>query len=157
MPDRPDHRGTNLFELSPSQWPISVASAGLALVFLLALVFPLAGQWAIHEVTAPANWGYQELHSLLEGLGGFISLGLAGLLALRAGTEAGSGQLWRWVAFGLATMGLFDALHATVQPGQSFVWLHTLAAVSGGLFFALGFLPEPLLRRPIWRKLPYLL
>ncbi|HKJ87765.1 MAG TPA: diguanylate cyclase, partial [Gammaproteobacteria bacterium] len=116
--------------------------AGLVLLLLLALVAPMAGQWLIKAMSPEAVLAEEDIHSLLEGIGAFISLGLASLLFMRMEFEEVP-RTGRGVACGLATMGLFDTFHAAVAPGQDFVWMHTLASLSGGLFFALAFVPVP--------------
>ncbi len=47
-----------------------------------------------------------------------------------------------WVAASLLGMGILDGFHASVKPGNEFVWLHSLAVFVGGVTFALVLLPE---------------
>jgi len=128
---------------------------GLILLLGAALVLPLAGL-AVLEALAPATrWVSEPVHAVVEGIDGFIAVSLAGLLLLRMRLEPGQQRHpWLWVACGLLTTGLFDAFHAAAPPGQNFVWLHSLAAFSGGLLFSLVLLPPRIARIPALRHLP---
>ena len=39
-------------------------------------------------------------------------------------------------------MSLLDGLHAAVTPGETFVWLHSIATFAGGVLFASCWLPQ---------------
>ena len=65
-----------------------------------------------------------------------MAVGLATMLLSRKETR--THNLYFWVACGLVAMGILDAFHAFVAPGEVFVWLHSTAVFFGGLFFLLG-------------------
>ena len=52
-------------------------------------------------------------------------------------------------------MGVLDVFHGFAQPGQVFVWLRSLAALTGGLCFALVWLPERVGRQRWVRAAPW--
>jgi PAS domain S-box-containing protein len=112
----------------------------LWLALTLGLGLPLLS-WLIHQVTLGVNFSHVPLHALLETLGLFAGLLLAGLLLLRRHYSAETGD-HLWVAYGLLAMGIFDGWHAASMPGQAFVWLHSVAVFTGGGLFALVWLPR---------------
>ena len=48
----------------------------------------------------------------------------------------------RAIAAGLAAMGVLDGLHACVDVGNLFVWLHSTASLGGGVLLALCWVPD---------------
>ncbi len=93
------------------------------------------------------SWRWQQvpIHSVVEATGAFFALCIAALLLrLQAQHQGTSFNLC--IASALASMGILDGLHACASPGDVFVWLHTLATLSGSLLFAMIWLP------PAWRE-----
>ena len=117
--------------LSPPQ-----SSRALVFVIAVGLGLPVVGSAAIAQIAPEALWDHTPFHSLVEGVGGTIALLLAGLLVNRIKVRD-LHTSDSWAAAALCTMGLFDLVHAAVMPGQSFVWLHSMATAWGGLFFGL--------------------
>lgn len=77
-------------------------------------------------------------HSILEIAGAVIALLIAGILMFKK-QKVFLNSLWMICAF--MSMGIFDLVHALTIPGNTFVWLHSLAVFFGGLFFSLLWLP----------------
>ena len=75
------------------------------------------------------------LHSVLETAGALIALFVTSLILLFHRDQRIS-EMPLAVPLGLTTMGLLDMFHAAVEPGEAFVWLHSLATFAGGLMFA---------------------
>lgn len=75
------------------------------------------------------------IHGAVEMAGALVSILVSiALLALekrRAGTSFN-----QVIACALVTMGVLDGMHALVDAGQAFVWLHSTATFAGGLLFA---------------------
>lgn len=105
----------------------AVAVAGLALATLLADV----------------NWEQVPVHAGVECIGGLAGI-LMALFLLNRADDRYSGQL-ALVAVGLLSMGALDIGHGLTYPGQAFVWLHSVAVLAGGFWFALVWV-EPLER-----------
>lgn len=93
------------------------------------------------ELNVFVNWTYehQPLHSSMETIGAAVAVGTA-LLLLMLEKRQGGTNFNITIAAALLVMGLFDALHAVVQPGTTFVWLHSLSTAAGGLLFAMVWL-----------------
>lgn len=88
------------------------------------------------------------LHSAIEVFGGAIALFVAYLLIQL--NRSGQGTSFNIViASAFAVMGVVDIAHALVQPGELFVWLHSVATFFGGVVFLFIYLP-----RNTQKKLP---
>lgn len=118
--------------------------------------FFVAGGLATHFIFSNWLWIQAPFHSTIEALGGLAGLSLAViLLLLRRGYKKDTPH-YLWLASGLIGMGVLDIFHASVSPGNLFVWLHSTAVFVGGLFFAAVWLPVSLSRSklvvflPVW-------
>jgi methyl-accepting chemotaxis protein len=89
------------------------------------------------------DWkGVQEpLHSVFEALGLFAGLFLAILLLLQQDRRKDSSH-YIWISSALIGMGILDGFHASVRPGNSFVWLHSMAVLVGGFLFCMVWVPH---------------
>ncbi|QDV43710.1 Phytochrome-like protein cph1 [Stieleria neptunia] len=118
-------------ELVGTLWIILVASLS---VHVLTLV---AARWQFADL----SWPQEPFHSSVEMAGAIVALGVAWMLVslerLQSGTSYNT-----WIASALVGMGVLDGLHAMVHQGATFVWLHSLATVTGGLLFAMVWLPQ---------------
>jgi len=74
------------------------------------------------------------IHGIAEIGGAVLSVLVAGILFYRSVRESSWKFLWLSCAF--FAMGIFDFIHGLTSPGNSFVWLHSLAVFVGGLFFS---------------------
>ena len=119
--------------------------AALLLIVAVGVGLPVLGSAALIEFASDWRWPSAALHSVVEATGGLIALTLAALLRLRQGL-AGDRHPDVWIGAALAGMGILDIFHAVVDPGQSFVWLHSVATLAGGLLFACAILPGRLAR-----------
>jgi PAS domain S-box-containing protein len=107
---------------------------------LFGCAVPIAGYFLCHILIHDFRWNHVPTHSLLEALGLFAGVLLASLLLLlRRYNVAYSHHLW--TICGLLAMGVLDGFHAASPPGKTFVWLHSMATFSGGLFFAMVWMP----------------
>jgi signal transduction histidine kinase len=108
---------------------LSASAAALALAIPLVIIW----KWP------SARWEFVPLHSLAEGTGGVLALVISGVLVAECQRDARLGH-YIWIAAALGGMGTLDIFHAAVRPGNLFVWLHSLANLAGGGFFALVWL-----------------
>ncbi|OGC10323.1 hypothetical protein A3D23_06870 [candidate division WOR-1 bacterium RIFCSPHIGHO2_02_FULL_53_26] len=91
------------------------------------------------------------LHSSVEAIGAIIALALAAAL-LRSEEER-----FYWPALGLLAGGLLDLFHAAILPGHGFVLLHSTSILAGGFWFALVWLPNRKIPRPLTISLPWII
>ncbi|MDH5546263.1 MAG: response regulator [Gammaproteobacteria bacterium] len=120
--------------------PGAVIPVGLALLFSNTI-----SDW---------HWDYEPFHALVESVGSFAAVLLAVIIISMRRSENLSPS-YIWVATTLMGMGLLDGFHAGVEPGEVFVWLHSLATFVGGVTFALVILPDRVSRIPGIRSVPY--
>lgn len=99
----------------------------LSIIASLVAGFVFSGHFFVHE----------PFHSALEMMGSFAALSLSGLILFQL-RYRGYFSERLWVACGLIGMGILEAFHASVMPGNSFVWLRGTATFTGGFFFALA-------------------
>jgi PAS domain S-box-containing protein len=104
------------------------------------------GAWFVFR---PANlWFNEYLHSAIETVEYVSALLMAGFLLNRKGKEGP--DISAPLGLGFLGMGIMNAAHTALPPGDAFVFIRTAASLAGGLGFALVRLPErykPLLSR----------
>ncbi|MCJ7774910.1 MAG: PAS domain S-box protein [Desulfobulbaceae bacterium] len=91
-------------------------------------------------------------HAGIEAMGGIAALNLAALLFLKSKKRGRS--YFPLAQSGLICMGILDLFHSLATPGESFIWLHSIATFSGGLFFSLVWVPEKILKSKTVAALP---
>lgn len=118
-------------------------------VLLIGCVIPLLAGWAVLRFFPDWRWEHIAFHSFVEAFGALMALGIAGFLLLRFDKK---GYYRLWLACSMLTMGILDGVHAAVNPGLEFVWLHSSATFVGGIFMAMIWLPERFahVRRARW-------
>ncbi|WP_372897975.1 ATP-binding protein [Stieleria sp.] len=126
-------------ELVGTLWTILIVSLAVHMLTLI------AARWQFADL----SWPHEPFHSTVEMAGAIVALGVAWMLLslerLQSGTSYNT-----WIASALVGMGVLDGLHAMVYVGTTFVWLHSLATVTGGLLFAMVWLPREWKRWAQW-------
>ncbi|MBN4078281.1 response regulator [Nitrospina gracilis] len=103
--------------------------------YFLGIALPLLGSVLFLKFAPEFRWNNMIFHTVIETLGGFVAVVIASLfLELLKNEEKKQHRIW--VSCGLFSMGLIDIFHATVPLGNNFVWLHSLATFTGGIFFS---------------------
>lgn len=110
-------------------WGILVGGA-------LPLIIAIILKYAIFDF----RWLQEPFHSTMEALGFFAGLSLAILLLFQEERQKDTSH-YAWIASGLITMGILDGFHASVRPGNNFVWLHSIAVLAGGFLFSMAWIP----------------
>jgi PAS domain S-box-containing protein len=130
------------------------SNRGMVSTLLLGGLFPVAAILAIHLLLPQWRWTHIPAHAVDESAGSVAALTLAVLIFLQRRTERNIDHRL-WAACGLVGMGLLDLFHSVTEPGDAFVWLHSLAVLVGGFFFALVWLPDRLARSRAAEGLPW--
>ncbi|MBU4355409.1 MAG: PAS domain S-box protein, partial [Proteobacteria bacterium] len=126
----------------------------LVLTMLLGAVIPSVGAILLYVYFPDWIWANEPVHSVVEVLGTFAALLLVAIfLLLEKPAEDTAHHLW--VACALIGMGVLDWFHAFTRPGFSFVWLHSMATLVGGVLFALVWLPARAARTKLSQALPW--
>lgn len=124
-------------------------------VILPGLVVPLILALAIPIVFGSSSWPNIPLHSVIEGAGVLLNLilGLYIILLIHADKLC---ERFYWVASGFIAMAVMGAFHGSVEPGNTFVGLHSLGVLVGGLLFSLFVLPVSWQSSRWLKQLPWL-
>lgn len=125
----------------------------IILSLLLSVFLPVAGGILLSRFLAGREWIDVPLHSVAEALGSFTALSLAVLVLLLQKNKRIPGY-YIWVSCALVAMGVLDLFHSLSPPGESFVWLHSMAVLVGGFLFALVWLPSRIARSRVASRLP---
>lgn len=102
---------------------------------MLSLVLPAIGSALVILFFPETRFAHLPIHSLLETSGGLMAIAIAGILIVERKRKPDAVYYFS-MACALIAMGVLDAFHAAVEPGNSFVWLHSTATLAGGLLFA---------------------
>lgn len=104
-------------------------------VVILVLALIVAGLFVLIPDTLYAwHWEHAQFHSTIETLGGVTAF-LISLFLFRE-SQAMFDYRQVMVATGFAVMGVLDTSHAMSRPGDAFIFLHSVASLCGGFFFA---------------------
>jgi diguanylate cyclase (GGDEF)-like protein/PAS domain S-box-containing protein len=118
------------FSLASILWAIIIASL---LIHILSMVVG-------HTVLSDWHWTGVAVHTALEMSGAITALFVA-IFLLRYERFGRGTHFNIRIAAALISMGVLDGFHAIVTPGNTFVWLHSIATFYGGLLFSFIFLP----------------
>jgi len=103
----------------------------LSAVFILFVEF-------VFRLSGDLGTGVNEpLHSAIEACGGLAAVFMCAMLLHKKEREE-----FFLVYAGFLGMGLFDGLHSISPPGQSFVFLHSVSVLIGGIGFGLVWFPR---------------
>ncbi len=109
-------------------------------LIICSIIFLVASNLA-HILFPDTYWFHTDLHSSVEAIGAVLAI-LVALLVLWIRKYHPLRFYYVWIICGLTGMGTLDLFHSLVAPGESFVWLHSAATLTGGLLFAMVWLPE---------------
>lgn len=124
-------------------------------IILPGLVIPLVLALSIPSLFGSNLWANIPLHSALEGAGVLLNLSLGLYLILLIHADRMCDRFY-WIASGFIAMAIIGMFHASVEPGNSFVGLHSLGVLIGGLFFAFSVLPESWHKARWLKQLPWI-
>jgi len=101
------------------------------------------------------RWFNEPVHSTIEAIGALAAV-VMGAILVRQRSETGDGHLFL-PGLGLIGMGILDGFHAACSPGEAFVFLHSLAGLSGGIGFVLVWRSHQMSRSRWTKNLPWIL
>ncbi len=123
------------------------------LLLLTTLVIPILIGFFI-ENFSEFRFVSVPLHSTLESIGGIVAFIISFMIVILYSNNNTINHL-HMASLALITMGTFDIFHAITNPGELFVWLHSLAIFFGGIVFALVWLPNIQLNRRNYILIPF--
>ena len=109
----------------------SITPAKILLITALAFAAALLG---LFDRLYAWQWQHIQLHSTIETLGGITACLISIILFIQSQEMLDTSLAL--LATGFASMGVLDIAHAISQLGDSFIFLHSVASLSGSFFFA---------------------
>lgn len=107
--------------------------------------FPMLLGFALTHYIHEWRWIHYPFHSMVESIGALSALTIATLTILMVNNN-NLPRYYIWVSCALISMGILDGFHAILHAGDSFVWLHSIATMIGGLTFAAIWSPKSWLK-----------
>lgn len=104
-------------------------------------ILAIAGEVTVRRYFYDWTLVSTPVHSAMEIIGAVIGIIMA-VLILTLWNRKKENQEYLLIAAALLSMAILDVFHAFVSPGNLFVWLHSIAMLAGGFFFALVWIPE---------------
>jgi hypothetical protein len=111
-----------------------------AFYWLILGFFPMIAATMYLFGSVETVWPQIPLHSAIEVVGSLALMALAVILAKMSQDELSFRS--HWFCLGLFSMGCADLIHSLVEPGELFVWFHSMAIFSGGVFTSLVWLTQ---------------
>ena len=105
------------------------------------VIFPMLLGFILSSYISDWRLIHYPFHSMVESVGALSALTIATLMILMVKNNHLS-KHYIWPACALIGMGILDAFHAILHAGVSFVWLHSMATMVGGITFMAIWLPE---------------
>ncbi len=114
----------------------------LIITLTIVVTLPLLSTAIFNTWIPDWRWENIPVHAVIEGMGTLAAFIISSLIFSLVSREEISRQ-YLWVVFALVVMGTLDGFHALLNPGQSFVWLHSIATALGGILFSMVWIPLP--------------
>lgn len=95
------------------------------------------------------------MHSVLEASGGIIAIVISLIFYIKY-RNASIITHFNWSTTALLAMGIIDIFHASVMPGELFVWLHSIAVFFGGIFFVSVWCKDRYVSKLTYNSIPIL-
>ena len=105
-------------------------------IAILSFILPVIGFFVLDLGLPYQRWMSIPVHAILETIG--LTVGLITALFLLS-TNPGKQEIrsiFDWIAAALIAMAVLDGFHAAVLPGNTAVWLHSMAGLSPGVLFS---------------------
>ncbi|UQB41922.1 GGDEF domain-containing protein [Thiomicrospira microaerophila] len=134
----------NLFIKNANRW---VIVPGLVIPLFLALI--------ANFFLADLVWPNPILHALLEGAGVIVYMSLGIYITTLVKTHALPIRFY-WPVASFLSMGVITVFHGSSEPGNTFVGLHSVSVLIGGLLMAMIALPSRLHKPSLLKHLPWL-
>lgn len=109
--------------------------------FLFSTIVPMALGLFLSATFPEWRWSHYPFHSMVESIGAFCAFTVATLMIIMVHYDHLDAR-FVIAALALIGMGILDGFHAVLHAGASFVWLHSIATLVGGVIFALIWLPR---------------
>lgn len=117
-------------------------TGALWLSMTMSALLPMALGYLMAAFFSGWRWSNYPFHAMLESVGAISALTIASLMIslIRNGHLA---RHYIVAACALVGMGILDGFHSVLHAGGSFIWLHSIATMVGGVMFAAIWISEP--------------
>ncbi|MDO8670848.1 MAG: PAS domain-containing protein [Dehalococcoidia bacterium] len=105
------------------------------------------------SIASEARWVSLEFHSSLEAANALTALILAIVIVLPSDRNRVSDH-FIWISCGFCFMGVLGFMHASIPIDDAFVWLRTVANLTGGLVCCGSWLPDRFITTRLAKYLP---
>jgi len=112
----------------------------------LSILLPLLLGYFLGYIYPEWRWEHHPFHSSIESIGAFSAITIAVLMTVMV-NHGHLQKRYVLVAIALIGMGTLDALHGMLYSGKSYVWLHSVATMVGGVLFATVWMPQSWIER----------
>lgn len=116
-------------------------SRNLWLSMFISVALPMLLGFILSQYFSSWNWVHYPFHAMVESVGSLSALIIAIIMIVMVNNNT-LPAFYIWVACALTGMGILDGFHAVLHSGVSFVWLHSMATLVGGLTFSAVWLPR---------------
>ena len=113
----------------------------LIISLLFSITIPVVSGWAVKSAALDALWLHYPLHSAFIGFGALCSITVAVLLIMMVNSQHILKNYF-FVGLALLIMGILHAFHAMLHIDNSFVFLHSIGVMFGGVVLVGVWLPS---------------
>lgn len=124
------------------------------LVIIFSVILPIVFGKLLNTYL-PFTFKSIPIHSVLEASGGIIAIVISLIFYIKY-RNASIITHFNWSTTALLAMGIIDIFHASVMPGELFVWLHSISVFFGGIFFVSVWFKDRHVPRLIYSFIPVL-
>jgi len=130
------------------------ANTNISLVVILTVIFPVAFGTLLENIFT-IKYISIPIHSTIEATGGIIAIVISMIFYLKYSKEHILTH-FNYATTALLAMGIIDIFHASVMPGEMFVWLHSTAVFFGGIFFMSVWFKKRAVSKDIYFLIPFM-
>jgi|GEM_PF-2636815 len=112
----------------------------ILITILLTIVVPTLLSYLLSS-SFELRFKHIPIHSAIETAGGIIAIIISMIFYIKNHNKLLINH-FNYASFALFTMGIIDIFHASVMPGNMFIWLHSCAVFFGGVLFMSVWLKE---------------
>jgi PAS domain S-box-containing protein/diguanylate cyclase (GGDEF)-like protein len=120
-------------------------------MLMVSIIIPLFGAYTLNLFEI--KFVSIPLHTLLETAGAVMAFSLVTLIVIM-GSKVRHFSHFHYSGLALISMGIFDLFHASTDPGELFVWLHSLGVFFGGLLFLSVWLKDRVVSKGVYYYIP---
>lgn len=113
----------------------------LLLSIFVSVILPMVLGLILSSYFFEWRWINYPFHSMIESVGTLSALTIATLMIVMVNNNSLPPR-YILASCALISMGILDGFHAVLHAGISFVWLHSIATMAGGIIFSFIWVQE---------------